>query len=149
MPLALGGGQKEGPQEESSARPSFGSLEKSLLLPGWGQMAEKRYVEAAVFLGSEIFCLAKVFSHNHKGNRYYSLYKEADNEADAIKYRGLTEKFDTKRNQYLLAALGVWAVNLIDIYVIVKGKQSKQKSMRFRLEGGEKPKALFVISYSY
>jgi hypothetical protein len=142
-------GQKEWPNEESSAKPSFGSLEKSLLLPGWGQLAEKRYFEAAVFLSAEIFCLAKVFSLNHKGNTYYGLYKESVNAADAVKYRELTEKYDVKRNQYLLAALGVWAVNLIDIYVIVKGKQSKRESLRFRLEGGEKPKTLFVLSYSF
>jgi hypothetical protein len=45
---------------------------------------------------------------------------------DAVRYRELTEDYDKKRNIFILAAVGIWAVNLLDIYVIVK-KKEKQK----------------------
>jgi hypothetical protein len=136
-------------EDENPEKPSFGSLQKSLLFPGWGQIAEKRYIEGAIFLGTTIFCLAEIFSCNHKGNVNYDLYKAADNTEDAVKYRDLTEKYDVSRNRYILAAFGVWAVNLADIYVIVKGKKNSPKSLRFRLEYGTEPKAVLVLSYRF
>jgi hypothetical protein len=136
-------------KDENPEKPSFGSLQKSLLVPGWGQISEKRYVEGAIFLGGEIFCLAKIFSCNHKGNTYYDLYKAADNLEDTVKYRKLTEKYDASRNRYILAAFGVWAVNLADIYVIVRGRKNNHKSLRFWLEYDTEPKAVLVLSYRF
>jgi hypothetical protein len=149
-PFFLGGGQTVEQQEENQPQPpAFGSLQKSLLVPGWGQLAEKRYFEAAVFFGAELFCLSKIFSYNHKADTYYDSYKKADNTEDAVKYRKLTEKNDARRNQYMLAAFGVWAVNLADIYVIVKGKQSKRTGLRFWLDYRQEPKVGLVVSYRF
>lgn len=136
-------------KEEDQKKTSFGSLQKSLLIPGWGQIAEKRYIEGAIFLGAEVFCLAKIFSYIHKGSTQYDLYKSADNMEDAARYRKSTEKNDGARNQYILAAFGVWAVNLVDIYVIVKGRQDKQKSLRFWLEWSKEPKTVCGFSYRF
>jgi hypothetical protein len=124
----------------------FTSLHKSLLIPGWGQFAEKRYFEAVLFLSAEVFALYKVFNYNQKGNQYYDKYGEADNVNDAVTYRELTAKFDTRRNQYILAAIGVWAFNLIDIYLIVKNK--KKNNLRLTLDSGIK-KLAFTLSYSF
>jgi len=125
------------------------SLQKSLLIPGWGQIAEKRYIEGILFLSAEIFCFYKIFSYNHTGNNYYNLYKNADNVSDAIKYRELTEKNDTRRNRFILAAAGAWIINLIDIYIIVKKKEKKKGNFRLKLENGENKKLAFTIIYSF
>jgi hypothetical protein len=139
--------------EESGVRTSpagkFNSLQKSLLIPGWGQIAEKRYLEGALFLSAEIFCFYKVFSYNHKGNYYYNHYKKADNVSDAVKYRGLTENYDIKRNKFLLAAAGVWIINLIDAYSIVRNKEKKRKSVNLKLDYNEKKDMLFTVSFSF
>ena len=120
--------------QESQNERSFGSLEKSLLIPGWGQLAEKKYLKGAAFLSAEIFCLYKVFAHNHKGNENYRLYKAAENVDDAVKYRELTERYDKRRNAFILAAAGVWALNLIDMYVIVKNKKKGNESVSLKLQ---------------
>ena len=125
------------------------SLQKSLILPGWGQIAEKRYIEGVLFLSAEIFCIYKIFSYNHKGNDYYDLYKKADNVSDATHYRDLTEKYDTKRNRFILAAAGVWIVNLIDIYFIVKRKDKKERNLRLKFKLNENKNLAFTISYSF
>ncbi|NIO49651.1 MAG: hypothetical protein GTN73_09495 [Candidatus Aminicenantes bacterium] len=125
------------------------SLQKSLLIPGWGQIAEKRYLEGILFLSAEIFCFYKIFSYNHKGNDYYNLYKRADNVSDATKYRDLTEKFDTKRNRFILAAASVWIINLIDIYIIVKKKDEKERNLRLKFKFNENKDLAFTISYSF
>jgi hypothetical protein len=124
-------------------------LQKSLLIPGWGQIAEKRYLEGVIFLSAEIFCFYKIFSYNHKGNDYYDLYKKADNVLDATEYRSLTEKYDTRRNRFILAAAGVWAINLIDIYLIVKKKDKKERNLKLNFNLDENKDLAFTISYSF
>ena len=123
--------------QDNSKDRSFDALQKSLLIPGWGQFAEKKYLKGAVFLSAEIYCLYKIFENNHRGNENYLLYKEAGNVDDVLKYRELTEKYDRRRNAFILGAIGIWAVNLIDIYVIVKNKKNKDKNFKIQLESGE------------
>lgn len=128
--LALG-------QERIAAEKRFGPLEKSLLIPGWGQISEKRYVEGATFLAAEAFCLYEIFANNHLGNENYASYKKAATMDDAVRFRQFTEKFDARRNQFLLAAAAVWAVNLVDIYLVVKNKGKKEKAFTLRIERGK------------
>ena len=135
--------------ENASKDRLFNALQKSLLMPGWGQFAEKKYLEGAAFLSAEIFCLYKIFENNHKGNENYILYEAAINIDDAIKYRDLTEKYDRRRNVFILAAVGIWAVNLIDIYVIVKNKKNKEKNFKIQLESGENKTLGFTLTYRF
>jgi len=125
------------------------SLQKSLLIPGWGQIAEKRYIEGVLFISAEIFCIYKIFSYNHKGNDYYDLYKKADNVSAATEYRDLTEKYDTRRNRFILAAAGIWIINLIDIYFIVKKKDKKERNLRLKFKLNENKDLAFTVTYSF
>lgn len=142
-------GQDKEENKETSTKGKFGSLQKSLLIPGWGQFAEKRYIEGILFLSAEIFCFYKIFSYNHKGNDYYDLYEKADNTEDAIKYRGLTEKYDTRRNKFIFAAAGVWIINLIDIYFIVKNKEIKPKNLQLKFGCNEHQELAFTVFISF
>ena len=116
-------------QKDKPERTKFSSLQKSLLIPGWGQLQEKRYFEGGFFLSLEICYLYEVFKNDRRGNCYYRLYKTAGNTEDAVRYRDLTERYDKKRNITMLVAAGVWAVNLIDTYVIVKKKGRETKKL--------------------
>lgn len=135
-------------QDTSKGR-SFDALQKSLLIPGWGQFAEKKYLEGAVFLSAEIFCLYKIFENNHRGKKNYQLYEAAGNVDDVVKYRELTEKYDRRRNAFILGAIGIWAVNLIDIYVIVKNKKNKDKNFKIQLESGENKILCFTLTFCF
>ena len=136
-------------KEASSPEIKFTSLQKSLLIPGWGQIAEKRYIEGILFLSAEIFCIYKIFSYNHKGNDYYNLYKKADNVSDATQFRDLAEKYDKRRNSFILAAAGAWIINLIDIYIIVKRKDKKERNLRLKLKLNENKDLALTFTYSF
>jgi hypothetical protein len=125
------------------------SLQKSLLVPGWGQIAEKKYLEGILILSAEAFCLYKVISYNHKSNDYYSLYKNADNVSNAIEYRALTEKYDAKRNRFILAAAGIWVINLIDIYFIIKKKNKKERNLKIKLEHNENKDLALTVTFTF
>jgi hypothetical protein len=108
------------------------ALERSLLFPGLGQLGEKQYFKAALFGGVEIFCLAQVLIFMGKGNSAYDDYRNAGDSQAAVEFRGLTEKYDKQRNTAILAAAGVWVLNMIDILVYAKNKYGKKAFIGFQ-----------------
>jgi hypothetical protein len=125
------------------------TLKKSLFVPGWGQAAEKRWLEAAVFFGAEAGCLAAILINNHSGNTNYALYKAAATAEEAVRYRALTERYDARRNRFILAAAAVWAVNLADTYLIARSKSGKAKGLRLGIQTGENATLAVRLDYSY
>ena len=144
-------GQETGLEEttEETGQTSFTSLHKSLLWPGWGQISEKRYVEGILFSAAEAFCVVEILINNYKGNQEYKLYKNANNVHDAIKYRRSTERYDTRRNQFMLAAVGVWIVNLVDMYFIFKGKKTRDEKLAIGISTSSTDKISLVITYCF
>lgn len=106
------------------------ALEKSLLFPGLGQLAEKQYVKAAVFASAEIFCLVKVAINISKGTEAYRNYRDAK-DAAAMEWRLQTVKYDRRRNTAILAGAGVWVLNMIDIFVFAKKKYGRNAAVAF------------------
>jgi hypothetical protein len=107
------------------------ALEKSLLFPGLGQLAEKQYVKAAVFASAEILCLVQILIFRSKGNGAYKQYRAAIDPKAVVEFRSQTEKYDRLRNTTILAAAGVWVLNMIDIFVYAKKKFAKKASVGF------------------
>jgi hypothetical protein len=115
----LGSSSQTSPAAASDPDPAgLSSLQKSLLIPGWGQAAEKRYIEAVLFFSAEVACLAGFIDQNARGNRAYDLYRAAASTDDAVRFRRETEAFDKRRNMFLLGAALVWAANLLDMSLI-------------------------------
>jgi hypothetical protein len=145
--LALAVCLAPGPSARGQDRPAgaaaeparaLGPLEKSLLLPGWGQISEKRYLEGFIFLAAEAAALAGAMVNNHRANESYSLYRKAESLEEAVHFRGLTERYDKRRNILLLGAAAVWAANLLDITLIVKSKAGGEKTVSLRIGSGTK-----------
>jgi hypothetical protein len=108
------------------------ALERSLLFPGLGQLGEKQYLKAALFGGAEIFCLAQVLMLMGKGNDAYSNYRDAGDAASVAEYRAQTEKYDKQRNTAILAAAGVWVLNMVDILIYAKKKYGRKTAIGFQ-----------------
>ena len=129
LPAQAAPAENTPPPEKSPLRKT---LEKSLPFPGLGQLAEKQYVKAALFGGAEIFCLAQVFISMSKGNSAYKKYRDAIAMDAVIEFRAQTEKYDKRRNTAILAAAGVWVLNMIDIFVFAKKKHGKKTAIGFQ-----------------
>ncbi len=113
--------------DSSTLRP-LGPLAKSLLIPGWGQFAVGRPVEGGLFLGGLVLCLAGAWDAGHRGGESYALYKAAATAADAVRWREATSRYDRRRNGFLLAGAALWAVNLLDIWLLVKRGDGGRRS---------------------
>ncbi len=114
------------PAEEDPLRKA---LERSLLFPGLGQLYEKQYLKAALFASAEILCLAQVVINAREGNDAYRRYRDARDVASAQAWREQTERCDRRRNTAILAAAGVWVLNLVDIFVHAKKKYGRERSL--------------------
>lgn len=123
----------------------LGPLGKSLLLPGWGQISEKRWLKGVIFMAAEAFCIVEALRQNKLGNSAYLAYKAAASREDAARWRGETELRDTRRNRLLLAGAAVWAINLLDIHLIVRGKEGAAKTLSLRL-GHDQTQALVAVA---
>ncbi|OGD28975.1 MAG: hypothetical protein A2Y56_05005 [Candidatus Aminicenantes bacterium RBG_13_63_10] len=137
------------PATDSSS--GLSSLQKSLLIPGWGQAAEKRCLEAVLFFSAAVLCWAGFIDQNRKGDRAYDLYKAAANTPDAVRFRRETETFDKRRNLCLLGAALVWAANLLDMQAIVAGREQEKngRSLSLRLDCGEGQTLSLALAYRY
>jgi hypothetical protein len=118
--LAPGPAAAQDPRPE----PKLGPLQKSLLFPGWGQISEGRILKGTAFLAAELACLTGAVCENRLGNSNYDLYKGATDAESASRYRSLVERHDGRRNAFLLAGAAVWALNLLDIFGLVKKKSA-------------------------
>ncbi len=127
---AQGAAPLDGVRPEKS--PLRKALERSLLFPGLGQLGEKQYVKAALFAGGEIFCLVQVLVFMGKGHNAYKNYRDAVDPVAVVEFRGQTEKYDTQRNTAILAAAGIWVLNMVDILVFAKKKYGKKTAIGFR-----------------
>ena len=101
-------------------------LEKSLIFPGWGQLIEKQYLKGIFFMSSEILCITQAIINNNRANKFYKKYREANNSNDAAAFRLETERFDKRRNTFILAGTIVWVANMIEIYIYTKKKIQKK-----------------------
>jgi len=134
MPLAAPAETGDG----ASPPPVLGPREKSLIFPGWGQIAEHRAAKGAAFAAAELACLAGAICYNGRGNSAYEQYQAAKDPASAVHFRKLVERNDGRRNACLLAAAVVWAANLLDIHLLVNRESAggTQRSIKVGITHG-------------
>ncbi|MEN8152486.1 MAG: DUF5683 domain-containing protein [Acidobacteriota bacterium] len=123
------------------------ALEKSLIFPGLGQLIEKKYFNGILFITGELFCITNFLINNSRGNEAYENYKIADTTENAIIWREKVEKYDKKRNIFLLAGAGIWILNLVDIFIHIKKKYKRNISLS--IKNGKNNKISLGIGYSF
>jgi len=100
-------------------------------------------------MAAETLCLYQVISNNHRGNEAYADYKAAESKTAAMENRALTERYDTRRNQWILAAAGVWVANLVNIQLITKNKGKQNNQIQFRMDRVSSKTIAFHLSYRF
>jgi len=101
----------------------YGTVLRSLVLPGWGQMHIRERMEGFTFLvGVSGLAAAWVVAHRDFRHQYDDVYLPevkrsgvSSPEAEAL-YRDVNRRYKTSRF-LLFTTLGVWGYSLIDAYV--------------------------------
>jgi hypothetical protein len=108
------------------------ALFKSMFVPGLGQIGNRKYIKAGVFIGLEVWFIGAAIHHGQKANHYYNKWEETPIEDFDTKntYYGLYVDRRDNRNQFIwLAALTIF-VSMFDAYVDahLSGGPSERKS---------------------
>ena len=123
------------------------ALEKSLIFPGLGQIHEKKYLKGVVFITAELIAITGAILSNRQGNINYNKYRSSLTENDALFFRKETERFDRSRNLFIAAGIGVWMINMLDIYILKK--KMEKKSIEVSLKKGINNEIFFTLNYSF
>jgi len=123
------------------------ALEKSLIFPGLGQLHEKKYLKGVIFITAELIAITGAILNNRHGNINYNKYRSSLTESDALFFREETEKFDRSRNLFIAAGIGVWMINMLDIYILKK--RMGKKPIKVSLQKGINNEISFTLNYSF
>jgi hypothetical protein len=117
-------------QEEGGSR--LGVVLRSVAFPGWGQIHEGRFLHGAVFSGLTVAALTGLVvadvNYDRSVERLDSAilrYRNAGSADQAlVDFRSLPGLYDEADGRYnwrkgfLYAAIGVWALNLVDVLLL-------------------------------
>jgi tetratricopeptide (TPR) repeat protein len=100
----------------------------SLILPGSGQLKQKKYFRSIFFLGGTSYFFIKSLNYKKKYDDKYDEYKNEINPLKIIDIKKKVNDYDDKYrlNSYITA--GLWILNCVDTIVFPKRKKNIQIS---------------------
>ncbi len=119
----------------------------SVIYPGWGQIRSEQYGRGILFAGAELVSLIGLMVSDIQYSRAAEDYNDArtsylgaDYIGDAVHYYDLmnekwddAERLNNYRNVFLGAAIGIWAINIIDMAI---GDDKEAPDLSLSVSGG-------------
>lgn len=101
-----------------SQKPMFGLL-KSMVLPGWGQFGNQRYIKAAVYFGLETWMVLGAVHYGGQASSFRRLFDDTpiDNNSLRNDYYDLYTDRKDERNKMTWFAIIIAFVSMFDAYV--------------------------------
>ena len=117
------------------------ALFKSMVIPGWGQWGNRRYLKAAVVFGVQVWFIGSAV---HFGRQAADFRARWEVETDTDRRRELYDLFDdrrTRRNKFLWFAGLTTFISMFDAYVDahLSGKPSRRREDRLSLRVAPDP----------
>jgi hypothetical protein len=93
------------------------ALFKSMLIPGWGQLGNRRYFKAALFAGLDAWFIGAALHYRGQAADFRRLYEAAEPTTLRNEYHTLYDDRRTERNKYTWFAVIVTFIAMFDGYV--------------------------------
>jgi hypothetical protein len=93
------------------------ALFKSLVIPGWGQVGNKRYFKAALFAGLEIWFVGEAVHYAGQASDYRKQYDAAVDPFYRDHYHRLYKDRYTRRSKFIWYAGITTFISIFDAYV--------------------------------
>jgi hypothetical protein len=92
---------------------------KSMVLPGWGQYGNRRYIKAVFYLGLEAWMVGGAFHYDKQVSEFRRLFDETSIENTTLRndYYSLYKDRKDERSKYTWFAVIVAFVSMFDAYV--------------------------------
>ncbi len=111
------------------------ALFKSLIVPGWGQIGNHRYVKAAFFAGLETWFVIEAVHYGGQANDWKKLYDAASGTELRNSYHAIYRSKYTARSKYIWYAGITTFVSIFDAYMDahLSGEPKPEKTQKFKL----------------
>ena len=113
----FGGYYVNNPEDSSRGQNPTVALFKSLFVPGWGQLGNKKYIKAGIVIGLETTLIAAIVHHAKKTSDAKKVFENA---TDSTLIPGLFNDYENakdKRNLYSWLTGTMIFVSMFDAYV--------------------------------
>jgi len=94
---------------------------KSMVFPGWGHFAVKKYIRGEILLSLEVIFLGTAFYYYDQAMDNYDKYKEADYIVDVNKYYQKAQQPYRYSQTFLALGLITWLYSIYDTIQVTKG----------------------------
>lgn len=126
------------------------ALFKSMAVPGWGQLGNRAYFKAVLFLGVDVFFIASALHHGRKAGDFRDQYEAAEDVAVRNAYYDLYEDSANDRNKFTWYAVITTFVAMFDAYVDahLSGFPTEREHDRFSVDVTSSPEGDPRVSLS-
>ena len=112
------------------------ALFKSMFIPGWGQVGNKRYVKGLCFFAFDVWMISKALDHKKKARDFWDMYESSETIADKNYYYNLYSGQKDDRNKFTWYAVITSFIAMFDAYVDahLSGFPAKQNDNTFSID---------------
>ncbi|MEW5993531.1 MAG: DUF5683 domain-containing protein, partial [Candidatus Zixiibacteriota bacterium] len=103
--------------EKQLRQPPTIALFKSLLVPGWGQLGNRRYIKAVVFAGLDAWFIGSAIHYGRQASDFRHEFENATPVADRNQLYDLYLDRKDERNKFRWFAVIVTFISMFDAYV--------------------------------
>ncbi|NOY88486.1 MAG: hypothetical protein GXO93_03725 [FCB group bacterium] len=129
------------------------ALLKSMLIPGWGQLGNRKYVKAGVFMAFDAWFVTSAFHYKKQANDYWDKYTNATEIAERNSYYNVYLDRKDSRNKYTWYSVIVTFVSMFDAYVDAHlsgyPKLEKEKKISWDVKQLNKNGAFASVSFHF
>ncbi|MFQ5453053.1 MAG: DUF5683 domain-containing protein [Candidatus Zixiibacteriota bacterium] len=93
------------------------ALFKSMLVPGWGQFGNRKYVKAGILLAFDIWFISSAVNNGQKASDFRDQYQNAVEISDRNELYGKFLEYKDQRNKFTWYAVITSFVSMFDAYV--------------------------------
>ncbi|KAA3633168.1 MAG: hypothetical protein DWP97_09720 [Calditrichaeota bacterium] len=112
------------------------ALFKSMFIPGWGQVGNKRYIKGLCFFAFDVWMISKALDHKKKARDFWNQYEESETISEKNYYYNLYSGEKDERNKFTWYAVITSFIAMFDAYVDahLSGFPAKHDNNKFSLD---------------
>ena len=137
-------------EEHLNQNPTI-ALFKSMLVPGWGQFGNKKYVKGAVVVGLQTWFISSAVKYGKQASDAKALFDQANTDSQRLARFYDWDKKRKDRNKYIWFSGIVVFLSMFDAYVDahLSGSPTDDRNDKFGFEIAPKTNGGVAASVSY
>ena len=93
------------------------ALFKSMVVPGWGQYGNHKYIKGTLFFAADVWFISRALKYRKDARDYWSRYESASTIAEKNNLYSQYKSLKNKRNKFTWFAVITSFVSMFDAYV--------------------------------